>query len=94
VVKILAPKSIAEQNRVEAEMLNCSVIRVMPNAGRPVTHWLVVGPFVSTGEATEMEGQMDFMFEDYDDAIRHAEDMADGWAENVTVIVSLPDPIA
>lgn len=66
----------------------------MPNSSHPVTHWLAVGPFFSSGSETERDGVMDFMFTDATATQDYSQNLADEWFEQVTVVVSPTDPVA
>lgn len=70
--KIETPKTTEELDRALEENLNRVIVAVLPNAGTPVTHWMVVGPFFNAGEDDDMHDAMDFLLEDYDEAIAQA----------------------
>jgi hypothetical protein len=70
------------------------VIDVMPNSGRPVTNWLVVGPYFDSGSLTDGQGAMESMFHSEDEALIHARGLAEDWPHHVRVVVFPPDPIA
>lgn len=70
------------------------VIEVMPNRGRPVTNWMVVGPYYDSGSVTDGQGVAEWMFDDEVEALAYASEAAEDWPYHVSVIVYPADPIA
>lgn len=85
--KIVTPETAEDLGRVLEENLNRVIVAVLPNAGTPVEFWMVKGPFFNAGEKDDMHDAMDFMFDNYDDAIGHAVGVVATYDDDVSIIV-------
>jgi len=93
-IKTIEPKTEADYAAANADTVGSWVAHIMPNAGRPVTHWLVAGPFRNTGQASDIQYAVDFLFEGLDAALSYATDTAEAWGVDLTIVICPPDDIA